>query len=384
MRILLLDGAPEFGGQARHVYDLALGLQGRGHDVTVSCNHKKLYHALQTADVAVLPATFRHGPDVPTMLQLSRAIREMKADVVHTHGVRAGVIGRLSAKAAWTPRIIHTVHTMSEDLVRGRGPIGELGRISYAQADKWLSRWTDIIVAISADVHRRTLAEGIPKQKVVTIHSGLDVSRYGLLDKNAARNKLGIPNGCRVIGTVARFTRQKNLGDLIRAARAVIKDLPDSILVLVGDGEELVEMKRLAQDLGIGHKVIFTGYRNDISDILPAFDVFAMSSLWEGCPLAPLEAMASGLPVVAPDVTGVAETVADGITGYVVPPSDPDALAAAIVRTLQSGRAVSMGAAAKERVANFFGLDRMVHQIERVYLKQAEFTPSRLVAQASK
>lgn len=384
MKILLIDGAPHFGGQARHVYDLALGLRDRGHEVAASCNHEKLYAALESAEIPVVRARYRRAPDVPTILTLHRAITSMGIDVVHTHGVRAGVTGRLAAKLAGCRRIVHTVHTMSDDLVQSRGPLGAVSRIAYAHADHLMARWTDIVIAISNDIRHRTIAEGVPRDKVITVYSGIDLSRCDKLDKVTARKKLGIPNGCRVVGTAARLNKQKNLGDLLRAGRTVMKQFSDVVLAIIGDGEEMPALRRLAQDLGIGHKVLFIGYRSDVPEVLPAFDVFAMSSLWEGCPLGALEAMAAGLPVVAPDIPGISETVVDQVTGCIVPKQDPDALADGICRILSSGQSAEMGAAARESAASHFGLDKMVEQVERTYIGRRYSSRSRVVAPASR
>jgi len=373
MKVLLIDGAPVFGGQSRHVYDLTVRLRDRGHEVTVSCNHKKLYKALDAAGVPLIRAKFRHGPDLPTILALSRAIKRARFDVVHTHGVRAGVTGRIAARLAGCQKIIHTVHSMSLDFARSPGLAGRAARFAYRCADRWLSCWTDTIITASADLRRLTVEEGVREDKVVVVHSGVDLSKYeNPADRTYARNRLCIPTGCKVVGTACRFTKQKNLGDLIRAANIVCRRFDDAIFVLAGDGEEMQSLRRLAQDLGTAHRIIFPGHRDDIPEILPAFDVFALSSLWEGHPLSVLEAMAAGLPVVAPDITGIGETVVDGVTGHIVPPSDPASLAAAIIRVFEEGRAESMGMAGRERALRLFGLDRMVEQIERIYLGQAE------------
>lgn len=383
MKILQIDGAPAFGGQARYVYDLAVGLRDRGHDVAVSCNHEKLYKNLRAAEIPIIRAEYRRYPDIPTIVNLARTIKQMGFDVVHTNGVRAGVTGRIAARLAGCKKIVHTVHTMSTDLVHGPGIFRKPVECVYKWSDRRLAGWSDTIIAVSSDLRRMTVNEGIPNYRVTTIHSGVDLKRYEEpVSKSHARNRLMIPTGCRIVGTVARFTRQKNLGDLVRAAAIVHKQLDDVTFVLIGDGEEMPEVKRLAQDIGIAHKVIFTGFRSDIPEILPAFDIFAMSSLWEGHPLAALEAMAAGLPVVAPDVAGVGETIIDGFTGHIVPIHDPEAIASSICGIFTDERAEAMGRAGRERVTALFGLDRMIEQVEKVYLGQQEYKPSAVAAEA--
>ncbi|MEN6519708.1 MAG: glycosyltransferase family 4 protein [Armatimonadota bacterium] len=381
MKILQIDGAPAFGGQARYVYDLAVGMREKGHEVAVSCNHEKLYKNLMAAEIPIIHAEYHRYPDIPTIINLAKAIKQNGFDVVHTNGVRAGVTGRIAARLAGCRKIVHTVHSMSTDLIHGYSAVRKPVEYVYKWSDKQLANWTDTIITVSSDLRRMTIDEGVPDYRVTTIHSGVDLTKYEKpVSKCHARNKLMIPTGCRVVGTAARFTKQKNLGDLVRAATILHKQLDDVVFVLIGDGEELPEVKRLAQDLGIAHKVIFTGFRSDIPEILPAFDVFAMSSLWEGHPLAALEAMAAGLPVVAPDVSGISETIIDGFTGCIVPVHDPAAIASSIYSIFKEERVEAMGRAGKERVTALFGLDRMIEQVEKVYLGQQDYKPSAVAA----
>ncbi|MEN6370857.1 MAG: glycosyltransferase family 4 protein [Armatimonadota bacterium] len=381
MKILQIDGTPAFGGQARYVYDLAVGMRKRGHEVAVSCNHEKLYRSLTAAEIPIIRAEYHRYPDVPAIINLAKAIKQNGFDVVHTNGVRAGITGRIAAKFAGCKKIVHTVHSMPTDLIHRYSAVRKPIEYVCKWSDRQLADWTDTIIAVSSDLRRMTIDEGVPDYRVTTIHSGVDLTKYEKpVGKSHARNRLMVPTGCRIVGTVARFTKQKNLGDLVRAAAILHKQLDDIVFVLVGDGEELPEVKRLAQDLGIAHKVIFTGFRSDIPEILPAFDVFAMSSLCEGHPLAMLEAMAAGLPVVAPDVAGIRETMIDGFTGCIVPVRDPAAIASSVFNIFKGKRAEAMGKAGMERVTALFGLDRMIEQVEKVYLRQQEYKPSAVAA----
>jgi len=382
MRILQIDDTSAFGGQARYVYNLSVGMRNRGHEVFVSCNHEKLYKNLTTAGIPTIRALYKRYPDIQTIINLARIIKKECFDVVHTNGVRAGVTGRIAAKLAGCSKIVHTVHTISTNLIQGNCVVRKPLECVYRWSDRRLAEWTDIIIAVSNDLKRMSINEGIPEYRITTIHNGIDLSKYEKpVDKIQARNRLTVPTGCKIVGTAARFTRQKNLGDLVRAAAIVHKKLDDVMFVFVGDGEEMHEVQNLANDLGVAHKVIFTGFRNDIPEILPAFDIFAMSSLWEGHPFAALEAMAAGLPVIAPDVAGVSETIIDGFTGRIVPVKDPQAIAEAVCGMFAEDRAESMGNAGRERVRTLFGLDRMIEQVEKVYLGQQEYKPSTVTAE---
>jgi len=383
MKVLLIDGASPLRGQAGHLSGLAKGLRNRGHIVAVSCNHERPDKALAASQVPVFQTGWGRQPDVLAICGLARRIKDEAFDVVHTHGTRAGLIGRTAARLAGCPKVIHTMHALSSDLVRATGLRGRAARLAYTCADKWLARWTTTIIADSEDVRRQAIRQGIPKSKVVTIHPGVDLSCYQRPgDRCLARRRLGIPTGCKVVGTISHFTRRDNPADLLQAASILSKRFDDLLFVLVGDGKEMPSLRRLAKDLGVSHRVLFPGCRGDAPEIIRAFDVFALPSLSEGCPLSLLEAMAAGLPVVAPDIAGVRETVEDGAAGHIVPPSDPASLAAGIRRIFEEEREHEMGTAGRERAMRLFGLDRMVEHIEKVYLGRMEPDPTGVPAAA--
>lgn len=382
MKILLVEGESTSDGQARHVCDLALGLHNRGHAAVVACRQPGLYKALAAAEIPVIRMEFQHVLDVSTILRLVRMIRQECFDVVHTHGVHAGVTGRIAAHLAHCPRIVHTVHCIPSSATKKQGPMSVITRTACKLLDRWLASLTHTIVASSHDLHRMMLIQGIVESKVVTIHPGIDPSPYRVsADAHQARNKLCIPNGCRVVGVITHLARHKNLGDFISAASIANRQM-DMLFVIVGEGEEEDRLKRLAKDMGAAHTVLFSNYHGDAASILPAFDVFALSSLWEDPPLTVLQAMAAGLPVVAPDISGIRETVVDGVTGCIVPIADPQSLADRICSVFQEGSADRMGAAGRQRVMELFSLDRMIELVEKVYLSSGERQSSRVPAEA--
>jgi glycosyltransferase involved in cell wall biosynthesis len=384
VKILLVDGAPFYGGQARHVYDLARGLGARGHRVSVACRHPQLEEVLKTAGVECHRLPFRAGVDVLSIRMLHNIIKNERFEVVHTHGVRAGLVGRLAAKIDGGPVMVHTCHTMAEDLVRGKGALARIKKSIYSISEAKLSSFTGKVVTVSDDLKRRSMDCGIAGRKLVTIHSGVDLSQYDILeDKRHARGHIGVPKECRLVGTVARFTPQKNLLDFIRAAKIISRDHDDVMFALVGDGPENENLKLECQRLGIAHKTVFTGFCRDISKILPSFDVFMLSSLWEGHPLSVLEAMAAGVPVVATRVTGIAETIVEGETGYTADVSDVEGLADASMRllSLPPEKLYGMGQAGRDKAIREFGLDRMISEIEQIYIELTEHGLYRQIAE---
>jgi glycosyltransferase involved in cell wall biosynthesis len=171
-----------------------------------------------------------------------------------------------------------------------------------------------------------------------------------------------------LLGLVARLHRQKGLGDLLAAVAWVRERVPDVRLLLIGEGELRDELEAQARALGLSGAVIFAGIRTDVAEIVAALDIFVLPSLWEGTSNAVLEAMAAGLPIVATAVGGTPEVVVDGVTGLLVPPRDPSALAGALVTLLQDADLRHrMGRAGRERVKQYFSLERMVRRTEALY-----------------
>lgn len=369
MRILLVEGAHELGGQARHVYDLAKGLAERGYEITVACARQEAIFRLEKVGIPCVKLPFGWPLDPLSTASLVRLIRTSRYDIVHSHGVRAGLQARTAARFAGGCRVVHTIHNMAEDVAPGHGLCGMAARRVYRSVDSWLGNNTDRIITVSEELRRRTVCKIIPPNKVVTIHSGLDLAEYERpVSATEGRRRLGLPLGCKVVGTVARFTKQKSFDDLLHAARIVCGEREDVCFVLVGDGPDHVRIKQMAQELGIGHKVFFPGYVNGTAKILPGFDVFALSSLWEGHPLSVLEAMAAGLSVVATRVNGITETVLHGETGYIVPVGDPGSMAERLLEVLiDDNLASKMGEAGRQRVLEQFSLERMLNFTESVY-----------------
>jgi glycosyltransferase involved in cell wall biosynthesis len=170
------------------------------------------------------------------------------------------------------------------------------------------------------------------------------------------------------VGTVTRLSPQKAPADFIVAAGSILKHEPGTHFVIVGDGPMRQEVEALVKDMGLNGAITFTGLRRDVPNLMAAFDIFVLCSLWEGLPRVLPLAMATGLPIVATDIDGNAEAVKDGVNGILVPPNDPETLAEAVLSLIQEKElAKRMGDTGRERVAEF-GDRRMVRQIEELYL----------------
>lgn len=318
--------------------------------------------------LTILPELVREISPFKDLLALAKLtwfMRQGRYHVVHTHSSKAGILGRVAARLAGVPVIVHTVHGWG--FYDGQHPAL---RTLYITLEKLADRCCDRLIVVSRLNADKGLAVGISRpEKYVTISGGIDVETYAhpTVDRVAMRSALGIPAGAPVVGTVGRLSPQKAPLDWMRAAAMVAQAVPEVRFVYVGDGPLRPAVETLIAELELTDKVILTGLRRDIPDLLAVFDVFALSSLWEGLPLVALQAMAAGLPVVCTQVDGTAEAIVDGVTGLLVPPAQPRALGEAIVSLLRDPARMQRMATAGRRRAEDFSLRKMVVTIDALY-----------------
>jgi glycosyltransferase involved in cell wall biosynthesis len=367
-RLLLIITKSEFGGAQKHVYYLATRLPRDRYEVSVACGTGGLLiPKLREAGIEVIPIPnlvreINPIRDFLALLDLFRLIRRKRPHIVHTNSTKAGFLGRLAAKLAGVPVIIFTAHgfVLNE-------PLGLLKRLLFYAVERIGGMLSDLIIAVSeADRQLAINFKIINPNRIITIHNGLDISYSTIEQKSKA--VLGLQDDHRIIGTVANFYPTKGLPFFIQAIPYVRDVFPETNFVIVGDGRQRSELERLTTELGLDSCLFFLGQRDDVSQILPLFDVFVLPSVKEGLPYALLEAMAAARPVVATAVGGVPEVIMDGQTGLLVPPKDPEALAQAIITFLRNPeRARAMGEAGRKRVLEHFTVERMVAETERVY-----------------
>jgi glycosyltransferase involved in cell wall biosynthesis len=288
--------------------------------------------------------------DLRAAIALWRLVRDY--DVVHTHTAKAGVLGRLAARARGVPAVVHTIHAF---------PVNDymqpLQRRVLLAVERLASRWTDRIIAVC----EANATEALSLRMVVS-GVAIEPARNG---SGETRNALGIPAAAPVVGTVTRLMEQKAPLDFLAAARRVLVSFPDAHLLIVGDGPMYGEVQTA---IGGDPRIHLLGFRDDVPELLAAMDVVAFSSLWEGLGRALTEAVLAGKPVVATAVNGVPDLVVDAATGYLTPPGRPDLLAARIVDVLgRPDRGGSMGVAGAARVAGRFGVGDMLAGVDAVY-----------------
>lgn len=374
IRIVRLITRMNVGGPALHVALLSARLDpGRfatllvtGRE-SVSEGSMVELRRLEVARVRVVPSlgrSIRLLGDLRSFIAVLRIIREYRPHIVHTHLAKAGLIGRLAARVAGVPVVVHTFHGTVFT-----GYFGRLGNLAYVLIERVLARLSSTLIAITPRQRDELVALGIaPPSKIAEIPLGLDLQRFERLpDREASRAVLAIPSGALVAVIVARLVPIKDIGTFIRAIALLRQRLPKVRALVVGDGAERARLEALARSLNIEDVCRFTGMRADVEAIYAAADVVVLASLNEGSPVSLIEAMSGGKAVVATSVGGVPDVVSDGRTGLLVPPRDPRALAQAIEKLLlDEGLRSRLGGAAREASGRFSG-DRLVADVEELY-----------------
>ena len=299
---------------------------------------------------------------------LLRIFRKERPDIVHTHSSKAGILGRLAARNAAVPVIIHTIH----------GPPFHPNQNKAANAlYKWLERLTahctNRLISV-ADAMTETFLQAriAPREKFITIYSGMEVSPF--LRENGARRRVraeaGIPDGDIVIGKIARLFHLKGHADVLTAFAGIAGRFPSARLLFVGDGILREQLGELAAKLGIGDRVTFTGLLRPerIPEMIKAMDLLVHASLREGLARVLPQALLSGRPVISYDADGAREVVRNGVTGFLVPPRSIEGLRDAMVRALSDLEAARrMARRGRELFADQFRTETMVRRIVEVY-----------------
>jgi glycosyltransferase involved in cell wall biosynthesis len=288
-----------------------------------------------------------------------KIIRDEKIQLIHLHGYGSQIFGRLAGIITGVPTIIH-----------GHG-IDYFPSWYQGMLDRFLAKFTAQAIAVSESVkedyvRRRKIHAG----KVIVMPNGIPLEEFKPLPRTKYReikNRFGLEPDHSVVGTVTRLREEKGNRYLLEAAVEVLKVLPKTYFLLVGGGPLLAELKCLASQLRVEQKVIFAGFCQNIPAVLSIFDVKVMASLNEGLPLALLEAMAVGKPIVATNIGGIREILRDGETGLLVPPRNPQAMADKIIYLLQHEEERARLGSAAYQESRKYGLDTYLKDLERVY-----------------
>ncbi len=373
LRILHVHTVPVVSGSGINTLLTMLGSLSRGHKVALACqNSGRLTEEASRAgiDIYEVPSMGREVrplQDVISVFALRRLMRDRQFDVVHTHNSKAGFVGRLAARLAGVPVVVHTIHGFAFHDAESSGR-----RWLFRVFEHVAAGWSDGMIFISHALEqwagKEGIGKGIPRR---VIYSGIDVGAFGSADGSAVREEFKIDSGRTVVGIVSKLWEGKGHHVLFRAWRTIQKNWKGSdspLLLVVGEGPLDLELKKLAGELGIRSNVVFTGFRRDIPAITSAMDISVLPSAFEGMGRVILEAMAAGKPVVASRVGGIPDLVREGVNGLLVPPNDEEALCGALVRLLTDERQrQDLGSGARRSIEQKHSSEAMVNEIHDFY-----------------
>jgi glycosyltransferase involved in cell wall biosynthesis len=352
MKIVHLDAhVPWRGGEQQVVY-LSRFLYEHGYDSLVVCPpHSALYQRAREAGVPTRALRMRHEADLVAAWQLGYALRRQQVDILHMHTPHAHTIGVLACLLA--PKVRKVVSR----------------RVDFPPIRNLFSRWKYLrpevqYLAVSEAVRQVLIDSGIPPHRVQTVYSGVDLRRFDEVPQAPSL----FPTGMRVVGTVGHLAGHKGHRYLLDATRYLLQSEPQVRVVIAGDGALRTTLQAQAASLGIADRVCLTGFRHDILGLMQRFEVFVFPSYLEGLGTAMLDAMALRKPVVATRAGGILEVVQDGVTGLLVRPRDPEALAQAVLYLLRRPeQARAFGEAGRKRVEQYFTAEQMAVQTLHVY-----------------
>lgn len=347
------------GGEQQTLY-LVAGLITRGHPATlVAQRGGPLARRAREAGVPTVEVPMRGEADLGAVLGLASLLRRVRPRVVHFHTSHAHTLGAMAA-ALLGGRRPRTVLTRRVDF--------SIFRHSFLGLNRWKYRSVDRIVAISEAIRDVLLADGIDPRRIDLVPSGVDPARFDGVRPVDLRHELGLPPATRLVANVAHLADHKGQVYLVDAAPRILSACPDAAIIIIGEGELRDPLMARARDLGVAGRVLFPGFRTDVPGILRGIDIYVMPSHMEGLGTAVLDALCCALPVVAARAGGIPEIVRDRENGLLVPPRDPEALAAAVIGLLRDpALARALAARGPATVRDRFGVDRMVDGNVAVY-----------------
>ncbi len=361
MLTVQIDTGRTWRGGQNQVMLMTRGLRARGHRVVVVAHPDgELRRRLGDSDdlVALGP---RNEIDLPAAWRLSRLLRDLSPDIIHAHDSHAVAMAAAALSfGAPVPR---------PPLIFARRVDFRLRGNSFS---KWKYRQVDAFVAASGAIAAMLVEDGVPGDRIFTIHDGIDVARVEQAEPLNVREEFWFPPHSVVVGNIAALVPHKGQKFLVDAAAAVVHEAPEARFVILGEGELRQDLEHQIRRLHLGQHVVLAGFRPDVLGLLKGLDLFVMSSVTEGLGSALLDAMAAARPIVATTAGGIPEVVADGETGVLVSPRDSRALANAILALLRDpGRRAELAAAGRARVKRQFSDQRMVDATLAVYERLA-------------
>lgn len=354
---------------ARFDSQLVTGVEGEGEgNMLELMGERGLSGPLRPIVIPSLGREISPKSDLQTVREVLRLMRREKPDIVHTHTAKAGFVGRLAARLARVPVVVHTFHGNVF-----KGYFSPRKTKLFVSIERNLARSTDAIIVLSQQQREEILGLGIGhalQYRVIPL--GLDLTPFLQAEslRGQLRHELQIAEDTPVIGIVARLVPIKAIHLLLEAASNVLKAHPQAVFLIVGDGELRGPLEQQAQSLNLTQNVRFLGFRSDLPRLYADFDVSVLCSLNEGLPVAVIESLASARPVVATDVGGVSDLISHQKTGWLCSAQDVKALAAGICYAIEHpAQANEWGRAGRDRVYPALDIARLCHDLETLYVE---------------
>jgi L-malate glycosyltransferase len=354
---LHIDTARTWRGGQNQVLVTVLGLRALGHRTLLVAHPGGELRQRAQEGLDLITLAPRTEMDLSAAWRLARLIKRVNPDVIHAHDPHGVAMAALALSMSTQP--------VKPPLVASR-------RVDFHLRNSAMSRWkyrqVDCFICASEAIRVMLVGDGIPQERTVTVHEGIDLGRVDAAPPAPLHEDLFLPHGAPIVGNVAALVPHKGQRHFIEAAALVIRQVPDARFVIAGEGELRPSLERQIKDHHLEKHVLLAGFRPDVLSVHKAFDIFVMSSITEGLGTSLLDAMAAAKPIVATSTGGIPEVVVDDETGYLVAPRDHQAMATAIVRLLKDpGLRQRMGEAGLKRAREYFSAERMVRDTAKVY-----------------
>jgi glycosyltransferase involved in cell wall biosynthesis len=312
---------------------------------------------------------FLYDPIV--LIKLINLMRKNHYDIVHTHTTKAGILGRIAAQLSGVPVIVHGLHGSTFQAFNS----GLLNWLLFL-FERLTGKFTDAYISVSGVLSEKYIERRIgKKENYHTVYSGMELEKYygarGKIDYREKRRELGIDTGDFVIGNVARLETRKGHKFIIDAFKNVVEKQKDyrAKLLIIGEGNKREYLENYVRELNLEDKIIFTGYREDVEELMALMDIFVLTSLREGLPRVLVQAAAIGMPSIAFNVDGVPEIIKDDYNGFLVEPGNIEQLTNQIKKYINNRELISLhGKKGKEFIGNKWSIEGMVDRIDKIYL----------------
>jgi glycosyltransferase involved in cell wall biosynthesis len=357
-----IDTARTWRGGQNQALLTVNGLRAIGHRTALVAHPNGELRLRAAEGLELIPIAARTEMDLTAAWRLARVLKRLSPDILHAHDAHATAMASLALSLGGSA-------TKTPALVASRRVDFHLRGNSFS---RWKHRQVDCFIAASEAIRKMLVADGVPPERTVTVHEGIDVEHVLAAPAVNVHETFFLPHRAPLVGNVAALVPHKGQRHLVDAAHLVVQEIPDARFVILGEGELREHLERHVRDHHLEKHVLLPGFRTDVLGCMKGFDLFAMSSVTEGLGTSILDAMACSRAIVATRAGGIPEIVQDGLTGVLVEPRDHKAMAREIVRLLRDDALrARMGEAGRTRVGERFTVERMVAETAAVYARVA-------------